>query len=85
MSLKQKVKQSLDELCPDTGQSFLNNYSGGDTLPELNKHFRQALVKAPVNTLDERGCLIDEMDVDSWLGYFNDHVAPTIVRFKLTS
>ena len=84
MSLKKKVKKSLDDLCPDTGRGFMESYTGGDDLPELNSYFRQVLVKAPVNTLDERGCLIDEMDPTSWMGYFIGHVAPTVVRFKLT-
>lgn len=83
MHLTKKVKQSLDDLCKECGDGFNKGYEGGESLTELNQFFRNVLVKAPVSTLDERSCLVDDVDDDTWLGYFKDHVVPTIVRFKL--
>lgn len=83
MSVIQKVQQVLDDRCPDTAKVFRTNYSGGDNIVDMNHYFRQVLSNAPVSTLDERGCLIDDLEEDIWVGYFTDHVAQTVIRFNL--
>jgi hypothetical protein len=61
--------------------SFKNTH--GDEMVSLNKYFRVELSKAPVSTLDERECLIDDLEPNQWLKYFRVHVLPTLVRFDL--
>lgn len=61
--------------------------SGSTTeeLHSLNQYMRIQLGKAPVDTLDERGCLADDLSPTMWLKYFEVHVLPTLVRFNLPS
>ena len=83
MSLIQKVQKVLDERSSETASNFSARYKGGDDVVSMNAFFRQVLIAAPVSTLDERGCLMDDMDESIWLDYFANHVAPTVVRFNL--
>lgn len=83
MSLIQKVQKVLAERSSETASSFGTRYKGGDDVPSMNTFFRQALIAAPVSTLDERGCLMDDLEEDIWLDYFTNHVAPTVIRFSL--
>lgn len=77
------VAEILGELDGDEASGFASTYSGDDHIPSLNKYFRKVLTHAPIATLDERSCLMDELEESRWLEYFGQHVAPTVVRFKL--
>lgn len=83
MSLIQKVQKVLAERSSETASGFSTRYTQGDDIVSLNAFFRQVLITAPVSTLDERGCLMDDLDDDVWLDYFTKHVAPTVIRFNL--
>lgn len=61
----------------------LNLSAVGNDIKTANSYFRNVLAQAPINTINERGCLLDDVDEDIWIEYFSDHVAPTIVRFNL--
>lgn len=56
-----------------------------DEVKDLNRYFRVQLGKAPIDTLDERGVLMDDISPKMWLQYFEKHVLPTLVRFNLPS
>lgn len=50
---------------------------------EMNRFWRNELVKVPVNTISERECLIGDIAPSDWLRHFTTQVLPTIVRWKL--
>jgi hypothetical protein len=86
-SLAEKVEQLLSR---DGKFHFGRNYTGfsqndADQVVSLNKYFRGELAKAPVSTIDERGCLRDDLAPAAWLKYFQSHVLPTLNRFNLPS
>jgi hypothetical protein len=85
--LAQEVEDLLSEQKLHLGDAFRANYRNthGDEMVSLNKYFRIELSKAPVPTLDERECLIDDLEPKQWLKYFQGHVLPTLVRFNLPS
>lgn len=83
--LRQDVEDMLSDEKQELGRNFSATFSNnsGDVQVALNKYFRHQLSKAPVSTLDERECLIDDLDPKQWLKYFRQHVLPTLVRFNL--
>lgn len=85
--LAQEVEDLLSEQKQVLGDVFRDTFrnSHGDEMVSLNKYFRVELSKAPVSTLDERECLIDDLQPKQWLKYFQVHVLPTLVRFNLPS
>jgi hypothetical protein len=85
--LSQDVEDLLSEQKQVLGDVFRSTYKNthGDEMVSLNKYFRIQLSKAPVPTLDERECLIDDLQPEQWLKYFRGHVLPTLVRFNLPS
>jgi hypothetical protein len=85
--LSQEVEDLLSEQKQVLGDVFRDTFRNthGDEMVSLNKYFRIELSKAPVPTLDERECLIDDLQPKQWLRYFADHVLPTLVRFNLPS
>lgn len=87
-SLVDRVQGSLTRSKVTLGVAFSNTFKvnvSDDThaQAELNKYFRVQLAKAPVSTIDERGCLLDTVSPDTWFKYFETHVLPTLVRFNL--
>lgn len=64
-------------------RSFKAPKAGGDEVKSLNDYFRVELSKVEASTIDERGCLIDDIPPAKWLQYFEVHVLPTLVRFEL--
>lgn len=85
--LSQEVEDLLTEQKQALGDVFRATFRNthGDEMVSLNKYFRIELSKAPVPTLDERECLIDDLSQAQWLKYFRGHVLPTLVRFNLPS
>lgn len=85
--LIQEVEDMLDgerrELADVFRSTFRDTHES--EMVSLNKYFRVQLSKAPVPTLDERECLIDDLSPGQWLKYFESHVLPTLVRFNLPS
>lgn len=61
----------------------LNLSAIGNDIHTANSYFRNLLIQAPIKTIDERGCLLDDVTDEVWIEYFRDHVAPTLVRFNL--
>jgi len=87
-SLTGKVYALLDEKKPLLAETFKSTFNGNynsddEEIKALNRYFRAELAKAPVNTVDERGCLIDALSPDIWIKYFKSHALPTLVRFDL--
>jgi len=90
LSLSERVREALARSKPELGVVFTKTFrapsaSDEEQQIELNKYLRFQLAKAPVSTLDERGCLIDEISAGQWFDYFESHVLPTLVRFNLPS
>lgn len=86
VNLVQAVEDLLADHKPHLADAFRSNFRfSGDPMIGLNKFFRCELGKAPVSTLDERECLIDDLEPRQWLKYFTVHVLPTLVRFDLPS
>lgn len=84
--LAQSVEDLLAAHKPHLADVFRNTFRpSGNEMVSLNKYFRCELGKAPVSTLDERECLIDDLEPKQWLKYFEGHVLPTLVRFDLPS
>lgn len=83
MTLAVKLPALLGRVDVSLKDRFLHQYKGDFCLPSLNTYFRSVLTSAPIKTLDERSCLLDELEHDIWLDYFQDHVLPTITRFNL--
>jgi len=83
--LCQAVGDLLADQKPHLADNFYATFhaGNGDVLVALNKYFRLQLSNAPVSTLDERECLIDDLSHEQWLKYFKGHVLPTLVRFDL--
>ena len=81
--MKKQVHNELAEISPEMAERFNSQYNGNDDIPSLNSYLRQVLIKAPISTMDERGCLIDDLEKTIWLDYLKTHVIPTIVRFDL--
>jgi hypothetical protein len=86
-SLAEKVERLLSK---DGAFHFGRNFTGfsqsdADQVVSLNKYFRCELSKAPVSTMNERGCLRDDLAPGVWLKYFQSHVLPTLNRFNLPS
>ena len=88
LSLSERVQEALSRSKPELGVAFSKTFRAqaandeGQQV-ELNKYLRIQLGKAPVSTLDERGCLIDEISAGQWFDYFESHILPTLVRFNL--
>lgn len=87
-SLSQRVREALAREKPELGDAFERSFTSSAStdealLVDLNKYFRIELGKAPLSTLDERGCLIDDLAPGMWFKYFEQHVLPTLVRFNL--
>lgn len=86
-SLVAKVSDLLAARDNAQAKAFDQNYKSAgtdeDDLVELNRYFRQRLSNAPCATLDERECLRDDLHPSTWIKYFESHVLPTLVRFKL--
>lgn len=86
MGLVSSVHNLLQKSKPELADKFKSNYNAQDGFSEiisLNQYFRKELLKAPISTLDERECLIDDLSDNQWLMYFETHVLPTLVRFNL--
>lgn len=88
LSLSERVQEALGRSKPELGVAFSNTFrpkskDEAGVQVELNKYLRLQLAKAPVSTLDERQCLIDEISAGQWFEYFESHVLPTLVRFNL--
>lgn len=61
-----------------------------DTIPSkdmdirgINQYLRLVLADAPVCTINERECLMDNLSERVWMEYFVDTVYPTLVKFNL--
>lgn len=48
-----------------------------------NRFWREQLAHLPVNTIDERECLIDHILLEDWLRLFESNVLPTAIRWNL--
>lgn len=83
MALDSTLPALLSRADKDLGDRFLADYKGDYSLPSLNQYFRSVLTQAPIKTLDERSCLLDELEPAIWIDYFEGHVLPTITRFNL--
>jgi len=87
-SLTGKVYNLLEERKPELAENFKHGFNGTSSTDEeevklLNRYFRAVLATAPVSTVDERGCLMDNLAPDTWLKYFKSHALPTLLRFDL--
>lgn len=80
--LNQQVKEAISSHSKDLGDK-VDVSKLGNSISELNSYYRNLLIQAPINTLNERGCLLDDLDEATWLNYFKDQVVPTLVRFEL--
>lgn len=49
----------------------------------INRYWRLQLGSLPINTLDERYCLVDTGEIARWLELFEQKVAPCIVTHNL--
>lgn len=83
MTLKTDLPALFAREDTDLSDRFCKEYTGDYSLPSLNAYFRNLLTRAPISTLDERSCLLNELEPRIWLDYFTDHVFPTIIRFNL--
>lgn len=82
-ALTERVSDLLREISPAHAVDFEDGYEGKDnSIEDLNKHFRLELASLPVDTIDERECLISDISEKRWLDYFGDHVARTICKHK---
>lgn len=79
---KKEVSDLLREISPEHADDFDDNYNDDDNIESLNKHFRLELSALPVDTIDERECLVNDISEKRWLDYFGDHVARTICKHK---
>lgn len=86
-SLIDKVADLLGNSSTDRKDAFKRSFkapkAGSDEVKSLNDYFRVELSKVEASTIDERGCLIDNIPPAKWLHYFQLHVLPTLVRFGL--
>lgn len=84
-SLIDRVRKLLSDEKKELGGNFDRTFDPGrgNDVVELNKYFRIELGRAPISTLEERECLIDDLDEGVWLRYFEHHILPTLVRFNL--
>lgn len=87
-SLVDRVHDSLARSKKELGAVFRSTFVAKvkddvEAQRELNIYLRQQLSRAPVSTLDERGCLLDTIGPEMWFKYFESHVLPTLVRFDL--
>lgn len=81
--LTEQVSDLLREISPAHADDFEGSYKDKEnTIEGLNKHFRMELSELPVDTIDERECLISDISDKRWLDYFGDHVARTICKHK---
>lgn len=81
--LVDRVTDVLGEVSPEHAEDFKKNFNGKKgTLEELNKHFRVELSTLPVDTIDARECLINDISENTWLNYFSDHVVRPITKYK---
>ena len=83
-NLVTKVASMIRGVSPDHAKDFENNFKGKDgSIEELNKHFRIELSSLPVDTIDARECLINDISEQTWLGYFGNHVVRPITKYKV--
>lgn len=88
-SLVQDVEDALRAQRPELADRFVAQFdrssckSDESTIKALNNHFRLILAQSKLQTMDERGCLRDELSPGMWFKYFKSHVLPTLVRFNL--
>lgn len=77
------VTELIREVSPAHAEDFHQSFEGKEgTIEELNKHFRVELSTLPVDTIDARECLVNDISEDRWLGYFSDHVVRPITKYK---
>lgn len=91
MTLFDQVYKSISEINLKQANRFkkhfnntqaLNVFSVG-MLNSLNRYWRLELGSLTKDTIDERECLIDNLDETIWLSHFTKTVLPTIVEFNL--
>lgn len=82
-TLTDEVADLIRQQDPDEAKHFIQTYDGDNSLASMNRYFRGVLTHSPISTMDERGCLLDDLDEPRWLDYLKNHVIPTLVRFKL--
>ena len=80
--LSERVSDLLREISPAHADDFDSNYREEETIDGMNRHFRVELSSLPVDTVDERECLLSDISEKRWLDYFGDHVARTICKHK---
>lgn len=89
--LVQDVEDELRSRKPELADRFNRQFDhrrcddDKSAIVALNDHFRTILVKSQLPTVDERGCLRDDLAPGPWFKYFKSHVVPTLVRFNLPS
>lgn len=88
-SLVQDVEDALRTQRPELADRFVDQFdrrpckNDESTVKALNNHFRLVLAQAKHSTMNERGCLQDDLAPGMWFKYFKSHVLPTLVRFNL--
>lgn len=89
VTLVQDVEAELRARSPQLADRFAKQFdrkkykTDEEALKALNDHFRLVLVRSSLPTVDERGCLRDDLAPSVWMKYFKSHVIPTLVRFNL--
>ncbi|MNM78159.1 hypothetical protein D3C81_900490 [compost metagenome] len=82
-SFIESVITAIHKRNPDVAIKFQRNYRSGPSLSNMNGYLRTQLGLLPVNTTNERECLMDNVTEKEWLRLFSKHVAPTIVAYGL--
>lgn len=84
MSLREKIGQILEKESPQVAENWLKHYPSGNYPFEMevvyvNNYLRHQLGQLPVDTIEERECLVDNITERDWLRHFERSVAMTIV------
>jgi hypothetical protein len=62
---------------------FAGRYQGVDEIGLLNRFWRTQLGILNVNTIREREWLVDDVDGNTWVMFFQNNVLPTVLREDL--
>lgn len=87
--VKERLERQAPELAQRWEQTYIQSRPDDATLsPDLqieavNHFWRVQLGSLPVNTIDERECLVSDASVSDWIRNFEECVIPTIVKHKL--
>lgn len=86
-TLYNSVISSLNKRSSDVATKFVKHYQPTPVVTDqqvhLNRYLRMQLGLLPVNTIQERECLMDDVSEKEWIRLFNKHVVQTIVTYGL--